>query len=242
MRVSLLFHRGHALLPGALVLLLVYAAPAQSQPSQTQSTQDGSAELRPLSAAQIALFDTPHLANVSQPETLRYAYRRVGPAAFTDIIAIQIKKINRDGTKELAFDYLSGPHHVLFPELDHFRGNPLLMLALERDVAVMNEALGISKAFLRNRIRQAFLDSATVSNTSITFEDKVTPARTVTVTPFAQEQRLERIPSLQAKTYTFVLADAVPGGIDEIRIETPEDPALHAPALSEQISFAGVAP
>jgi hypothetical protein len=239
---------------------LVQSAPAQPLPSPSRSSQDGSADIRPssglatrtlaessqgdrrLSTAQIALFDTPHLANISRPETLRYAYRRVGPAAFTDIIAIHITKINNDGTKELAFDYLSGPHHVFYPELDHFRGNPLLMLALERDVAVMNEALGVSKAFLRNRIRQAFLDSATVSNTTITFEDKVTPARTVTVTPFAQEQRLDRIPSLQAKTYKFVLADAVPGGIDEIRIETPEDPALHAPALSEQITFAGVAP
>lgn len=188
------------------------------------------------------MFDTPHLANISRPETLRYAYRRVGPAAFTDIIAIHVKKINNDGTKELAFDYLTGPHHVFFPELDHFRGNPLLMLALERDVSAMNQAIGISNAFLRNRIREAFLDSATVSNTMITFEDKPTPARIVTVKPFAREPRLERIPSLQAKTYTFVLADAVPGMIDEIRIETPEDPALQAPALSEQLTFAGVAP
>lgn len=188
------------------------------------------------------MFDTPHLANVSHPETLRYAYRRVGPAAFTDIIAIQVKKINGDGSKQLAFDYLTGPHHVFFPELERFHGNPLLMLALERDVVEMNQAIGVSKAFLRNRIRAAFFDSATVADTTVTFQGAPTPARVVTVRPFDREQRLERIPSLQAKTYTFVLADKVPGMIDEIRIDTPEDPALHAPAMSEQMTFAGVQP
>ena len=240
MGFSLLSRPVCPLLSGALVLLFIHAA--QPQPSQSQPSQDGSADVRPLSAGQIALFDTPHLANVSRPETLRYAYRRIGPAAFTDIIAVHVKKINDDGTKELAFDYLTGPHHVFFPDLDHFRGNPLLMLALERDVAATSEAIGVSKAFLRNRIREAFFDSATVASATITFEGKATPARVVTVRPFEHEQRLERIVSLQAKTYTFVLADLVPGMIDEIRIDTPEDPALNAPALSKQIKFAGVEP
>ena len=204
--------------------------------------QSGAAQTAPLSPAQKALFATPHLSNVTHPETLSYTYQRTGAETLSDTIAVHVKEINSDGTKDLKFDYLTGARHVFFPPIDHFRGNPLLMLVLERDVTMMKTALGMSDAYFRNRIRQAFLDGATVADTTVPFDGAATPARTVTITPFAHEQRLERIPSLQAKTYTFTLANAVPGMIANIRIDTPSDPALHAPEFSEQITFAGVEP
>jgi len=206
-----------------------------------QSRQAEPSAAQPLSPAQTALFDTPHLANVTRPETLLYAYRRTGPGPFTDKIAVHVKKNNADGSKAVAVDYLTGDHRVPFPPLEHFRGNPLFMLVLEHDVSAMNQALGMSKAYFRNRIRDAFL-TATVTETTRTIDGRTAPTREVTMTPFAHEDRLARIPSLQAKTYRFVLDDQVPGVLAEIQVDTPEDPALHAPALSEQITFAGVEP
>lgn len=213
-----------------------------ASPGQTSSVPPASEDTRPLSPAQIALFETPHLGNISTPETLRYTYRRIGPEGFADTIAMHVRQINPDATKNLTFDYLTGPRRALFPGLDHFHGNPLLMLVLDRDVAAMKEAVGISASYFRNRIREAFVEGAVVSDTSTPFAGHSVPARVVTVQPFAHESRLERIASLQAKRYTFVLADAVPGMIAEIRIETPEDAALRAPAMAEQITFAGVEP
>ncbi len=183
------------------------------------------------------MFETPHLENVTRPETLRYTYRRAGPAGFTDTVAVHVQQINDDGTKDLTFDYLTGPRRVMFPEVDHFRGNPLLMLVLDRDVAAMKDA-----SYFRNRIRESLVAAASLADTSAQVQGEASPARVVTVQPFLHEARLERIASLQAKSYTIVLADAVPGMIAEIRIETPEDQALHAPAMSEQITFAGVEP
>ena len=200
------------------------------------------ADLVPLSPAQQALFETPHLSNITHPETLTYTYSRTGPDAFSDTVAVRVTDINADGSKDLAFDYLTGARHVFFPAIDNFRGNPLLMLVLERDVAMMKTALGISEAYFRNRIRQSFLDAAVVTDTTVPFNGTAVPARTIVVTPFAHEQRLERIPSLQAKTYTFTLAESVPGMIASIRIATPSDAALHAPEFSEQVTFAGLQP
>lgn len=198
------------------------------------------AEDLPLSPAQTALFDTPHMANVTGPETLTYDYARTGPESFTDRILVEIKNINPDGTKDMTFDYLTGEHHVAFPAVGNFRGNPLLILVLDRDVAMMSTALGMSEAYFRNRIRQSFLDASVVTETTVSVGGAPVPARTVVVTPFAKEQRLERIPSLQAKTYAFTLAQTVPGMIASIRIDTPSDAALHAPEFSERITFAGV--
>ena len=196
----------------------------------------------PLSPAQAALFDTPHLANVSNPETLHYAYRRTGPGSFNDTISVRVKKVNSDGSKDLSFDFLTGTRHVFFPELDDFHGNPLLMLALEHDVTMMHDAIGLSNAYLRNRIREAFLDAPVSAGTTSLPDGKTTPATVITLEPFLHDERLNRIGSLQQKTYRFVLASAIPGMIAEIDIDTPEDSTLHAPALSDQITFVGVEP
>lgn len=195
-----------------------------------------------LSPAQTALFDTPHLANVTKPETLHYAYTRTGPDAFDDTISVRVKKANIDGTHDLAFDYLSGARRVAFPEIDGFHGNPLFMLTLEHDVSTMHQALHLAEAALRNRIRAGFLDAPVVDGTATLPDGAATPARIITMQPFAHEQRLDKLPSLQQKKYRFVLAPAVPGQIAEIDIDTPADPALGAPAMSEKISFTGVTP
>jgi len=228
------------LLPFAFAALAILVP--QTLQAQAAAAGSASEDSRPLSPAQIALFETPHLRGVVAPETLRYTYRRTGPAGFTDTVEVHVREINPDGTKNLTFDFLTGPHRVIFPAIDHFRGNPLLMLVLERDVAAMKEAVGISSSYFRNRIRESFVQAATVSDSSAEILGKPTPARVITVQPFAHETRLERIASLQAKRYTFVLADGVPGMIAEIRIETPPDQALQAPAMSEQITLTGVEP
>lgn len=223
-------------LPFLLVpLLLLHEAGAD------ESAPGANPDAAALSPAQEALFDTPHLSNVTRPETLRYAYRQVGPGAFDDKIEVRVKEIHDNGTKDLAFDYLTGPHHVAFPEIGEFRGNPLLMLALDQDVADMNRALGISQAFLRNRIRDAFV-AADVADGTVTLEGRDYPAMVVTIKPFARLERLDRISSMQEKSYAFTLCVVVPGMIARISIDTPADPALGAPALSKTITFQGEAP
>lgn len=225
----------------ALAVALTSPHPSRAQEAVAKETPQED-DVRPLSPAQIALFETPHLRNVTEPETLSYRYLREGPAAFTDSVAVHVKHVNPDGTKDLSFDYLTGERHVGFPELDHFRGNPLLMQVLERDVADMKTAVGVSSSYFRNRIRESFVDAATVSETTATVGDGSVPARRITIQPYAHEQRLERIKSLQEKTYSFLLADGVPGMVAEIDIDTPADAAMQAPAMSEKIVFDGVRP
>lgn len=207
--------------------------------ARAQATSD---DLRPLSPAQVALFETPHLRNVDRAETLDYGFVREGPAGFTDKVALHVRRVNPDGSKSLAFDYLTGERQVRFPELDNFRGNPLLMLTLERDVTEMKEAVGLSTSYFRNKIREAFITKATVADGTFDLGGAAVPARVITVQPFAGEQRLERIPSLQAKRYAFVLADTVPGMLAEIRIDTPADAKMDVPAFSQRTVFTGTEP
>lgn len=188
------------------------------------------------------MFESPHLQNVTKPETLEYKLVREGGAAFTDTVDVDVKQVNPDGTKNLAFRYLSGERQVQMPALDHFRGNPLLMVTLERDVLEMKDAVGLSSAYFRNKMREAFVSGAEITEAPFLLDGRTVPARIVTVHPFRGDDRLARIPSLQEKSYAFVLADAVPGTVAEIRIETPADQAMQTPAFSQRTIFAGVKP
>ena len=116
------------------------------------------------------------------------------------------------------------------------------MLILERDVIEMKQTLGLSATYFRNHIRQAFVDQATIGDTQATYEGHTLPARVVTVEPFAHDDRLERLPSVQQKRYTIVLADGIPGEIAEMRIEMPADPAKQLPPYSERLTFQDIKP
>ncbi len=197
---------------------------------------------RPLSAAQLALFESPHLRNVSQAETLTYQFVREGPGGFTDRLAMHVLRIHPDTTKELSFDFLTGSRRVAYPELDHFRGNPLLLLVLERDSQDMKATLGLSAAYFRNRIREALVEGASVQATDFPLAGRRVPAQLVQVRPFTADSRLEHFPSVRAKTYSFVLCDSVPGTLAEMRIEMPPDAAAGIPAFAQRITFQGVQP
>lgn len=197
---------------------------------------------RPLSPAQIALFQTPHLDNIAHPETLEYRYQRSGAGAFTDSILERIEKIHPDGTKYVGFTFLTGEHHVFFPAVDNFHGNPLLMLFLEHDVREMRAATGLAAAYYRNRIREAFVDQAKMSDTEVMVDGKSVPARRITLQPFASDPRFKDDPAVRDKTYTFVLAAQVPGMIEELGAEAPGNPADGTPSLVERITFAAEKP
>ena len=182
----------------------------------------------------------PHLHNVKQGETLDYAFVREGPNPFKDRVTMHVEHVNPDGAKDLSFDFLNGDRHMAYPEIDGFRGNPLIMLVLERDVRDMKQTLGVSAAYFRNRIRQAFMDRAAVSDTQFTIDGKTIPAKLVTVQPFTDDPRLGRLPTVQQKTYAFVLSEAVPGMVAEIRTTMPGDQAAQIPAAGETMTFTGV--
>ncbi|MBV9758143.1 MAG: hypothetical protein JO047_13910, partial [Alphaproteobacteria bacterium] len=191
---------------------------------------------------QVALFSTPHLASISRPETLTYSYRQEGTGGFTDQILVHIVAVNPDHTKEVSFDFLTGDRRVFFPGVDHFSGNPLLMLFLENDVREMRDQTGIAANYYRNRIRQAFVDRAQVASVTFTIDGKSVAAQRITVQPFADDQRLDRMPEVKGKTYSFVLADQVPGALAELSAEEPANPETGSGVLRERITFVRTEP
>ncbi|MEN0073827.1 MAG: hypothetical protein AAGC69_05555 [Paracraurococcus sp.] len=193
----------------------------------------------PLSPAQRLLFETPHLAGLHAPLRLDYDFLReeAGRAPVRDTIRLAVRESQDAGRFDVEPEFLTGPRAMHYPVARGFRGNPLLLFTLDRDARELSAATGGSTVWFRTRIRQAFVDAATVQRITLPFEGHEVPATEVLLQPFGGEPRARRY---QAMRFRFVLAEAVPGWIQSIGSEVPAGD--DHPAVREEIAFAQAEP
>jgi hypothetical protein len=196
---------------------------------------------RPLSAAQVALFESNHLELVREPIILHYHFDRTDRAAgFTDAVAIGVTP-QPDGSKDVRVEFLTGDRRRPFPPAIGFNGNPVLMFFLEHDVAAMQKTTGGGTQYFRNRIRQALVDRAQVARVSISVDGREAPATEIVLAPFRGDPMIAKFGRLEEKSYRFVLSDDVPGAIYQIATTIPSEDALRA-VTQETMTFAGTRP
>jgi hypothetical protein len=191
------------------------------------------ADERPLSAAQIALFESDHLAAIEHPATLDYIFRHDGSEPYQDTVALLLREVHPDGSKDVSVEFLSGDHRMEFSPVTRFHGNPLIMYFLEWDVRRMHEATGGSAQYFRNRIREAFVDQAELADASITLDGRPQPATAITLQPYRHDPGIERYAAFRDKRYRFVLSDAVPGKVYEIAASL----SAGASAVVDRVTF-----
>ncbi len=197
------------------------------------------ADQNSLSPAQIALFESDHLARIRRPATLDYAFRHDGPGSYDDSVSLAVRAVHGDGAKDVLVEFLSGVRRVEFPPVAAFHGNPLIMYFLEWDVLGMHKATGGSALYFRNRIRDAFVDRAQISKVSITIDGRAQPATAIVLQPYRDDPEIERYASFRDKSYRFVLSDSVPGMVYEIRASLP-GVAGGAPASADRVTYTGM--
>jgi hypothetical protein len=195
-------------------------------------------DARPLSPAQIALFESNHLSAISHPVTLDYVFRHDidGPEGFTDRVEIEVKDVRPDGGKDITVEFLTGDRHKYFPPVADFQGNPLLMYFLEFDVTNLGRETGGASLFFRNRIREAFVDGAEMHPIKITVDGREADATEIAIHPYAKLTRPE-VARFVDKAYYFVLSDAVPGTLYQIRGEVPKHEG--AAAVVDSVTYSG---
>jgi hypothetical protein len=209
----------------------------------TLAVEAGAEDARPLSPAQVALFETDHLGAIGKAERLQYRYDHAaadGAEAYVDQVNLDVRP-RGDGAKDVWVEFLTGKRRVEFPPLSQFRGNPVVMYFLERDVLTMREQTGGAASYFRNRIRHAFVDDAELRQIEVTHGGMTLPATEISLVPFRGDTRIAVFPGLGEKRYRFVLSDAVPGRVYEIEAEVPGAPG-QASRVKDTLTFAAEAP
>ena len=192
------------------------------------------------SVAQTALFGTPHLQNVTRPLSLRYDFRRSGTQGegFTDRVEATVTEVLPDGKKNLEFQFLTGVRERRFGPIEGFRGNSLIMLFLQRDVEEMSKATGGGQGYFHNRIRHAIREGAEVDEVPFESEARQLTATRVTIRPFENDPKRDRMAGGASKTYEFLLSPEFLGGLYRIRTVVSSSNEGGASLLVETLTYA----
>lgn len=127
-----------------------------------------------------------------------------------------VTKVRPDGLRDLSFEFLSGPDHIAFPAAEGYRGNPVAVQFLERDIRDMALATGRSTDYFRNRIRKAFRDPQ-IETTQATVDNTTVDAVAIEVRPFQADPNLVSFDGYAGKEYHFLYSEQVPGDLIDIR-------------------------
>ncbi|MBV8535258.1 MAG: hypothetical protein JO128_06690 [Alphaproteobacteria bacterium] len=191
-----------------------------------------------MTQAQVALFESNHLKDITRPVRLEYGFTHQGGAGdFADKVTEDIRDVHSDGRKDVWVQFLSGTHEMKFPPAIGFNGNPLLMYFLEHDAVEMQEATGGASGYFRNRIRNAFLH-AEMHPTDVAVGGKACAGREIVIAPFRDDPHFAQS-AFREKSYQFTLCDGVPGTIYRIATTVPDIGNGAGGAYQEALTYEG---
>lgn len=212
------------LLPGLGLLLLGLAASAAND----------------FSAAEKALFVTPHLAGLHAPTTLHYSFHKTGSLEppLDDKVDVLLSA-GAGGTCCVArVEFLGGAKSGHVPEVDAVQSNPVILHFLERDIHEMERLTQGRANYFRKRIRMAVFEAATIRKLRLPYHGHAVDVQEISITPYRDDPNRSRYEKLADKQYQFLLASAVPGGLYAIRTRIGSA-SVDAPLLGEELLIDG---
>lgn len=191
-----------------------------------------------LTPAQVALFESDHLKDITRPVQLEYEFtHRGGAGDFTDAVTADVRDVRPDGRKDVWVQFLTGEHQMRFPPAMGFKGNPVLMYFLEHDTVEMQQATGGAQSYFRNRIREAFLH-ADMRIAGLTVDGKTYAGHEIVIAPFRNDPHFAQS-AFREKAYHFTLCEGVPGTICRISTTVPAIGTGGTGAFEEAMTYEG---
>lgn len=179
----------------------------------------GSARAEEAPAAASLLFEKPQWSAAAPGTTITYRYsfktglESVFGPAVEDRIRLSLDPGTQPETRTVRVDMFSESRHTPAGPFEDVPGNPALVLFLEHHLESLAKVLKANPRYLKNGIRAGLRDKADVTATTVDIGGRTLPAWRVVAKPFADDPNRVRMRGLDSLTYTFVTADAVPGGL-----------------------------
>jgi hypothetical protein len=172
------------------------------------------------------LLSTPGIAPLPEASALLYRHRRAdrhdagGEEAFERTI-----RLERHTQKTSVIATLDGGDtaHPL-AEFRGTTGNPIALLFIESVVSRISQASASNPFYLRKRINEAMQGRRDERPVSAGHGGANVAAQEVTLRPFEGDQHAQGLGVFAALELTFLLSDAVPGGLVSLRATVGEAP------------------
>ena len=189
------------------------------------------------SAAEQALFIDNHMATLRPPTTLRYAYRKTGSLeeAFDDKVDVLLTAQPDGSCCAASAKFFTGARQFRQPEVEGVQGNPAIFYFLERDIREMERLTKGKANYFRKRIRMAVFQGASIRDITLPYGGQQVAVREISISPYLDDPNRSRYEKLANKTYVFLLAKAVPGGLYGIRSRIDADSTAAVPLMAEEM-------
>lgn len=194
-----------------------------------------------ISPAERALFERPHLAGLAAGEVLRYHLRHAGSleAGYDDPVSITLGARADGGCCSAQGSFLDGPRRLALPEIPSATSNPVILFFLEHDVREMQRLTRGQSSHFRRRIRLALAGQAGMRSVQARWRGQPVAADEIVVQPYADDPSRYRFERHAAKTYRFVLSDAVPGGVVALQTTMAAAEAGAPPLIEDRLTLDG---
>lgn len=208
--------------------------------------------LRPkeeITPAEQLVFLDEHLANIKASTTLTYSFTKQGnmEKGFSDSVEEAVT-LNGKG-RSVKPKFLSGLNSKDYPTIEEASSNPVILHFLERDLSEMQRLTTGQPNYFRKRIRAALAEGPDIKPVKFNWNGKSVDAKSVTVEPYLSDPMVNdpgraAYKRYRGKRYTFILSDAVPGKVAELRFTIPDlalagDAAFEKPLLEEVLTLQG---
>lgn len=119
-----------------------------------------------LNEAQSLLFDSPHLVNTENGQSISYRYLREvdEKEPVEDLVTMNVTAQIDDERRDVEINFLTEERHLALPPFPGYRGNPVLMAMLEHVVREIGKDTGDGALYFRNRIRDVLASDTEISN------------------------------------------------------------------------------
>jgi hypothetical protein len=87
----------------------------------------------------------------------------------------------------------------------------------------MKRMTGGSTSYFRKRIRLALAEAASMETVALSYAGRQLEGRKIVIRPYLQDPMQEKMQKYLAKNYVFILSDAIPGSIYQIRTTVPAE-------------------
>ncbi|MBD8908295.1 hypothetical protein [Methylorubrum zatmanii] len=224
MRRSILAVALSAALSTALTTTPVAWAANDTAPAAAKDGAAPGSEAKAQPSASDLLFEQPQMKNTAPGSTLTYDYLRrsgiengpYGPP-LNDAIKLTVEPGANADSRNIRVQMFSGSNRIPAGPFTDMPGNPVLTLFLENHLKGLASLLEANPRYIKNAIRKALRDKATVTPTEISFKGRTVEGWRVEVKPFEGDQQSSRMRGFDTITYTFVTSPAVPGEIVSIQ-------------------------
>ncbi len=197
------------------------------------------------SEAEVKLWFSNHLENITQPTRLLYEFSKSGSyeEGFEDSVHLEIRELNEDGTKNAWMQFFTGERkqYIDPANVQNITGNPVLGIFMTGDIYEMDRYTGGSWRYFLNSIKTSIHEDAVIEPVEFEFSGTTYSGNKITFSPYVNDPKRRQFEKFARKSYEMIFSEDIPGQLYQIRTVIPPQDGEAEPLVEEVLTLAEIA-